>query len=278
MSAPITSARIKFETLARHISSTASSANSFKPESEQCIIASARNEIFTLGSVVGRMCSAFLTVSHDGSGDGAVGDDVAMILGENECAEEDGIEWTKVSRGIVQVIMYVFLVAIILTLETYYGQGKSGKYTKYSEQTGITKTEGQSTVGNNPNEISFESIMSEDPESADESDIYTIEGVTLMLRQFALERLWNRFHTPRNIALALIGEVGELAELFQWSGDTNDEPTAGNSQFKGLMSIGWSAEQVDKVGQEIADVSIYLLRLADVSGVSLGEVSLSSLM
>ena len=99
-----------------------------------------------------------------------------------------------------------------------------------------------------------------------------------MLRQFALERLWNRFHTPRNIALALIGEVGELAELFQWSGDTNDEPTAGNSQFKGLMSIGWSAEQVDKVGQEIADVSIYLLRLADVSGVSLGEVSLSSLM
>ena len=82
MSAPITSARIKFETLARHISSTASSANSFKPESEQCIIASARNEIFTLGSVVGRMCSAFLTVSHDGSGDGAVGDDVAMILGE----------------------------------------------------------------------------------------------------------------------------------------------------------------------------------------------------
>ena len=172
----------------------------------------------------------------------------------------------------------VFLVAIILTLEYYYGQGKSGKYTKYSEQTGITKTEGQSTVGNNPNEISFESIMSEDPESADESDIYTIEGVTLMLRQFALERLWNRFHTPRNIALALIGEVGELAELFQWSGDINDEPTAGNSQFKGLMSIGWSAEQVDKVGQEIADVSIYLLRLADVSGVSLGEVSLSSLM
>lgn len=148
-------------------------------------------------------------------------------------------------------------------------------------------------MDNNPNEISFESIMSEDPESADESDMYTVEGVTLLLRQFALERLWNRFHTPRNIALALIGEVGELAELFQWSGDVSNEPitenshsggnanpelTAENCQTKGLKSIGWSAEKVDKVGQEIADVSIYLLRLADVSGVSLGEVSLTSLV
>jgi hypothetical protein len=40
------------------------------------------------------------------------------------------------------------------------------------------------------------------------------------------------------------------------------------------MSIGWSVEEVDKVGQEIADVTIYLMRLADVCGVSLGEVSL----
>jgi dCTP diphosphatase len=81
---------------------------------------------------------------------------------------------------------------------------------------------------------------------------------------------------PRNIALALLGEVGELAELFQWSSDVDDKSKIKQSSVKddGLMSIGWSVEEVDKVGQEIADVTIYLMRLADVCGVSLGEVSL----
>ena len=82
MSAPITSTRIEFETIAQHIATAATAVHTSKPQSQQCIIASARNEIFTLGSVVGRMCSAFLTVPHDGSGDGAVGDRVALILGE----------------------------------------------------------------------------------------------------------------------------------------------------------------------------------------------------
>jgi dCTP diphosphatase len=145
-------------------------------------------------------------------------------------------------------------------------QGKSGKYTKYSQQTGITKTEGQSTLDNDMNNISFESN-----ESEQETDTDTIEGVTLLLRQFALDRLWNRYHTPRNIALALIGEVGELAELFQWSDDVDN--IEANGQIEGLVSIGWKAEEVDKVGQEIADVTIYLMRLADVCGVSLGHVS-----
>ena len=54
--------------------------------------------------------------------------------------------------------------------------------------------------------------------------------------------------------------MGELAELFQWSGD------------EGLVSDLLSEETLDKVGQEIADVSIYLLRLCDVCQVPLGEV------
>lgn len=96
--------------------------------------------------------------------------------------------------------------------------------------------------------------------------------MTLLLRQFALDRLWDRFHTPRNVALALIGEVGELAELFQWSGDVDE--TKSGDQTASLVAIGWKDEEVDKVGQEIADVTIYLIRLADVCGVSLGQVSL----
>jgi dCTP diphosphatase len=57
--------------------------------------------------------------------------------------------------------------------------------------------------------------------------------------------------------LALTGELGELAEIFQFKGDDEEQSL--------------SLEEQDKVGQEIADVTIYLLRLADVCEVSLGE-------
>ena len=69
--------------------------------------------------------------------------------------------------------------------------------------------------------------------------------------EFAEERAWNRYHTPRNLVLALIGEMGELAELWQFRGDNDNEDS-------------WTREQHDKLGQEIADVTIYLIRLATV--------------
>jgi dCTP diphosphatase len=302
MSATIPSERTAFETIAKRISSTAAAQ---KPQSQSTTIAAARNEIFRLSSIVGRMASAFLTVSHDSGGGVAVGDEIANLLGEvfiqmlqicRVCGidlrlsvlrkmELNGrkypVELCKV--GLLYlcnafcclcVCWFVQLLYLCsshthimhLTMPFLNKQGKSGKYTKYSQQTGITKTEGQSTLDNDINNISFESN-----ESEQETDTDTIEGVTLLLRQFALDRLWNRYHTPRNIALALIGEVGELAELFQWSDDVDN--IEANGQIEGLVSIGWKAEEVDKVGQEIADVTIYLMRLADVCGVSLGHVS-----
>ena len=94
-------------------------------------------------------------------------------------------------------------------------------------------------------------------------DTTTVEGITYLIRHFANARLWNRFHTPRNIALALLGEVGELAELFQWKGDVGE--------------IELTEEELDKIGQEIADVSIYLIRLADVCHVRLGEKTMQLL-
>ena len=86
----------------------------------------------------------------------------------------------------------------------------------------------------------------------------TVTGITLQTRQFAVEREWEQYHTPRNLLLALSGELGELAELFQWKGDTDDPLTL-------------SLTEHDKVGQELADVTIYLCRLADVCGVSLSN-------
>jgi len=85
----------------------------------------------------------------------------------------------------------------------------------------------------------------------DTSDEYTLDRLQQDLIEFARERDWERFHTAKNLLLALVGEVGELAELFQW---LNDEEA---------FSIT-NTEERTAVEDEIADVLIYLLRLAQV--------------
>ena len=76
------------------------------------------------------------------------------------------------------------------------------------------------------------------------------------LAEFARERDWDRFHTPRNILLALTGEVGELAEIFQWLDD---------GQAEAIMQTA----KAEHVRQEIADVLLYLVRLAMVLEIDL---------
>eukprot|EP00397_Hematodinium_sp_SG-2012_P070944 GEMP01135510.1.p1 GENE.GEMP01135510.1~~GEMP01135510.1.p1 ORF type:complete len:139 (+),score=41.79 GEMP01135510.1:71-487(+) len=79
------------------------------------------------------------------------------------------------------------------------------------------------------------------------------------MREFSRQRDWEQFHTPRNLMLALVGEVGELAELFQWRGEV----------APGLPDF--SAEDKTKVSDEMADVLAYLVRLADRCDVDLSE-------
>lgn len=79
------------------------------------------------------------------------------------------------------------------------------------------------------------------------------------LREFAGERDWQQFHTPKNLAMALSVEASELLEIFQWL--TPDES-------RQVME----GQNADAVRDEVADVMIYLLRLADVLGVELEEV------
>lgn len=81
-----------------------------------------------------------------------------------------------------------------------------------------------------------------------------------LLRQFAIERDWEVFHTPKNLAMALAGEAGELVAEFQWL-------TADESQCHSL-----STEKLDAIALEIADVQIYLIRLADVLGLDIPEL------
>jgi NTP pyrophosphatase (non-canonical NTP hydrolase) len=89
----------------------------------------------------------------------------------------------------------------------------------------------------------------------------SIESLTAQLRDFAQDRDWEQFHTPRNLAMALSGEAGELLSLFQW---LRDEQVS-----------GWLDEPSNRtaVEHEMADVFAYLLRLADVLDVDL-EMSL----
>ena len=72
---------------------------------------------------------------------------------------------------------------------------------------------------------------------------------------FALERDWAQFHSVRNLVLALVGEVGELAEVFQWVAD---------DQIEAFLA---KPENQARLQEELADVLIYALRLASVSGV-----------
>ncbi len=86
-----------------------------------------------------------------------------------------------------------------------------------------------------------------------------IEGLQVQLRSFAEERDWEQFHTPKNLVMALAGEVGELVEIFQWL-------TAQESAE--VMSHERSSQQVR---EELADVFGYLLRLADELGIDLAQ-------
>lgn len=79
------------------------------------------------------------------------------------------------------------------------------------------------------------------------------------LRAFAAERDWDQFHSPRNLAAALAVEAAELLEPFQWLTDE--------------QSRALSAEARAAVEQEMADVLLYLVRLADKLGVDLEQAA-----
>ncbi|MGE5468422.1 MAG: nucleotide pyrophosphohydrolase [Ignavibacteria bacterium] len=79
------------------------------------------------------------------------------------------------------------------------------------------------------------------------------------LRDFAAARDWRPFHTPKNLAMAMIVEAAELVEHFQWA--TPEE------------SLKPSPEKLGAIRDEVADTLIYLVELADVLGIDLIEAA-----
>jgi len=88
----------------------------------------------------------------------------------------------------------------------------------------------------------------------------TLEQLAARLAEFARERDWDQFHSPKNLAMALAGEVGEVLEHFQWLTE---------SQSRDLP-----AQVREAVALELADVLLYLVRLADQVGVDLAAAAL----
>lgn len=119
-------------------------------------------------------------------------------------------------------------------------RARAGKYTAYSGHTGITKTEGQTTeTGGCARRPPWSTVVS-------------VKGLQSRLQAFAAERCWEQYHTPRNILLALLGEVGELAETVL------ELPAA----VVAASPSRWDPKRRDSLAQELADVTIYLLRFS----------------
>ena len=92
----------------------------------------------------------------------------------------------------------------------------------------------------------------------------TVDYLKKELRRFAEERDWEQFHSPKNLAMALVGEAGELCAEFQWQSED--------------QSRDLSEKKLEAVRQEVGDVLIYLVRLADQLDIDLLECAFDKLV
>ena len=82
-----------------------------------------------------------------------------------------------------------------------------------------------------------------------QNDVRNLDDLRERLRRFAADRDWEQFHSPKNLSMALIAEAAEVVEHFQWLTDAESRSLA--------------PEKRAAIEHELADVLIYLVRLAD---------------
>lgn len=211
-----------------------------------------RNQMFRLSAAVGNLATIFLDREEIPS----------------PCHDINNNNANNVlASGLVALLNQVIHLADLLSIDLVYVvetkmelnrrkypvhlcKGKAGKYTEYSGHTGITKDQGQTTLTNadGKKDIEYNSSVF----------VRDLPVLTNRIRQFAIDRDWQIYHTPRNLLLALTGELGELIELVQFKGDD--------------LHCTFTPPELDKLGQETADVTIYLLRLADICSIDLYEM------
>lgn len=86
-----------------------------------------------------------------------------------------------------------------------------------------------------------------------------IEKIYKIQQEFAKDRDWEKFHTPKNLVMAMTGEVGELSEIFQWLSKEEAESAMEDPQ------------KAQRIKDEIADIFYYVTRLAFVLNIDLEE-------
>ncbi len=96
-----------------------------------------------------------------------------------------------------------------------------------------------------------------------QTSVDSLDTLKSRIREFVFSRQWERYHTPKNLAMALIVEAAELVERFQWLSPEE--------------SAALEPERREQVRQEIADVLIYLTRLADLLDIDLLEAAADKL-
>ncbi|WP_075180200.1 nucleotide pyrophosphohydrolase [Neptunomonas phycophila] len=85
----------------------------------------------------------------------------------------------------------------------------------------------------------------------------SLEKMRQIMREFSDSRDWGKFHSPKNLSMALSVEVSELIECFQWMTEE--------------QSNSLSPEQLENISDEIADIQLYLVRFADKVGIDIGS-------
>lgn len=95
--------------------------------------------------------------------------------------------------------------------------------------------------------------------SSESKQLIDTTHLALALEKFATDRNWSQFHSPKNLVMALTGEVGELSEIFQWMSEADS------------ANAGYNPASAQDVKDELADVLLYLVRLASVLNVDLND-------
>ena len=83
------------------------------------------------------------------------------------------------------------------------------------------------------------------------------------IKQFNDERDWEQFHSPKNLVMALMVETAEIGEIFQWLSED--------------ASKNLSEDRLKRVSEELGDVFIYLVNLADKLGIDLNKAAMEKL-
>ena len=104
-----------------------------------------------------------------------------------------------------------------------------------------------------------------DRHTAPVADATDLEQLRAGMRAFVEERDWSSFHDPKSVLIAMVGEVGELAELVQWLPADEVVERARDAGLRG------------RLGEEMSDVLLYLVLLADVLGIDLGRAAAAKL-